>query len=1049
MKIKRIAIAVLASFLVSFSFTFGETHASQPSMGTKGKAYLELLRIAINLQPDSKIIVWIDINATVNGPGHYSLPADPLLYGIKSITLTHAPDIDESNLFWCLTEIQAQSVENLIRIPWVFDITLIRVGSFSQTSISPKLPLGFNEVVDRSLQHKGTLQAVLWMQKSPGLSRRMLRGDDSIPIEVIQNVTAAVEQFGGRRLRDPLEGSHTLFVAIPAESMLQLAASSFVSDIYLNGPVVPEGFDDTERLYGSGKTECRLDLFLSRLTGLESLTALSVAVLSERKTKKRVLTFLTIALVVSLVLVSQKVPSAQALDTSTSAIRATDVWTTGNRGAGINIAVIDVGFDINHPDLAPAIVQRINAHDWTNNVGGNEQHGTHVAGIVAGRGVINPIYRGVAWGAGLVLIKTEVDADLEPAIRWVINNRGQFGISAITMSIRLVNTAPGLDGLESPASIAMDDAVENGIVTIKSAGNIGDRGAETITSPGNAFNIITVGAVNDGDTANISDDTFALYPNGYTYKGVTYPNWGSSRGPTGDGRPKPDVVAPGVHVWSCRAANVPAVDYEDVTPNGFYGEASGTSMATPHVAGTVALMLSANAQTRALTPAQIKAILRQTARLNSDLSGYTANDRGYGIIDAYAAVQLATNASNIMNDYMYDSWEVTTPSRHFDPIGKSGDYLNFAVEPPSSVHGIDVSSVDYHFWDWWGATKVDYRLLWRINAPHVWISNQYYHLGNDMHKYLLSGPRIYEKGPGYALMRALYRVGGVTIKYEWKMHVDEMWLKLTFMGGYWWKALFYIDPEVGGVMNYAYLPSTEETLLVERKIWDPINVDIRSYAREEYVQIEPNSTEVPKMWVLAWPYFGNNPDSALTGQYINNTDIVVYYEAVAYYPDPGPVLHRKHNPPPVLNTTQNDANTGGDAGNTYENATLITPNDAYSGILCSHDPVDTDDWYQFYVAANQTIEVTMNTGAMNELDFDLELYSPNDANNSKASSHLPSGFSENISYVADCSGYWKLRNYIISDEGRYTIYLIVHSSGGPPEPPPGEPIPERIENPDL
>jgi len=461
---------------------------------------------------------------------------------------------------------------------------------------------------------------------------------------------------------------------------------------------------------------------------------------------------------------------------------------------------------------------------------------------------------------------------------------------------------------------------------------------------------------------------------------------------------------------------------EDWTTD-WYIETSGASVAAPHVSGTVALMLNANPN---LTPAQVKAILRQTARLNTNLSGLTVNDRGYGIIDAYDAVQLAQNIANIDRNYMHDSWDVRTPDRHFDIIGKSGDYLTFTVDAPSSTHGIGVSDVWYHFWDWWGATLLDYKLLFKYSGPHVWIDNTYYNLGSDMNRYLLSGPRIYEKGGGYVLMRALYRVGNVNVEYLWKMHADEMWLRLNFGGGSSWRTLTYIDPNVWDSTNYAYLPSTGETILYERKIYGDVLLDIRDPDHAEYIQIDPLSTDNPVMWVLRYGYFGNNPDSALNNEYIYNRDIVVYYQATSYLPDPGPAVGRHNNPPVTPNTNQNDAGSDGDAGNNFNRATSINLGGSYTGILSYSDPEDTKDWYKFYAEDQQDLYISMTPPS--GIDFDLQLYDP--VGNLKAASYLGPGYTDSISYTADSSGYWRIQIYIQSGEAKYSFYVTNPSSGG-------------------
>lgn len=529
---KNSLILSLGLLLIVLCSASTATYASQPSVNIEGKLDQKLVEAAKALRPDDKLSVWIDLNMTEDVAGNHYLPADPSLYGIKHKIITFATDNEESRLVWCLTDIQTRQVQMLPTVPWIFSMRLAETGDLNQ-SANPKLGLGFQEAIERATECGGSLRVIVWMNY-PSSSDKVSSNNEQVENAIVESTKSTIVQFGGKLVEEHYKGCRSLSAAIPARRIAQLAESPLVKELLLDGPVIPEGIDNTERLYGSAKAGDKVSYCALFSIAFLSL-AVSVSVASaKKKVRRKELALMVVAMVSALVLMTQVNPT-YALDISTGAINATNVWATGNTGQGVNIAVIDVGFDINHNDLAPAIVARINAHDWTNNVGGNEDHGTHVAGIVAGRGVNNINFRGVAWGAGLVLVKIEADADYEPAIRWVINNRAQFNIRAITMSLYLVNTPAGGDGLESPASIAMDDAVENGIVTIKSAGNIGHQGARTVTSPGNAFNIITVGAVNDRDTANVNDDEFALYPNGYVYKGITYRAWGSSRGPTGDG----------------------------------------------------------------------------------------------------------------------------------------------------------------------------------------------------------------------------------------------------------------------------------------------------------------------------------------------------------------------------------------------------------------------------------------------------------------------------------------------------------------------------------
>lgn len=152
-----------------------------------------------------------------------------------------------------------------------------------------------------------------------------------------------------------------------------------------------------------------------------------------------------------------------------------------------------------------------------------------------------------------------------------------------------------------------------------------DDGYSSLRCPATAFNVITVGASNDHDTPDIGDDTIAYFtPSQWPPYG-----WASSKGPTADGRLKPDVVAPGVNVYSG----------DPVGPAGYYlgdwGNFSGTSAATPHVAGVAALLLQAHPEWR---PHMVKLAIKARATLNDNLMALTQNDRGWGIVDAEGAV---------------------------------------------------------------------------------------------------------------------------------------------------------------------------------------------------------------------------------------------------------------------------------------------------------------------------------------------------------------------------------------------------------------------------
>jgi len=121
--------------------------------------------------------------------------------------------------------------------------------------------------------------------------------------------------------------------------------------------------------------------------------------------------------------------------------------------------------------------------------------------------------------------------------------------------------------------------------------------------------------------------------------------------------------------------------------------------------------------------------------------------------------------------------------------------------------------------------------------------------------------------------------------------------------------------------------------------------------------------------------------------------------------------------------TQNDAGTGGDAGNSFADATSINEG-SYEGTL--YECVDEEDWYKFYVQSGQNIYVRVTPPS--GVDFDLQLYDP--GGNLKAGSYKGSGYSDSVSYTADSTGYWRARIYIFSGEGQYSFYVNIYWPGG-------------------
>ncbi len=301
---------------------------------------------------------------------------------------------------------------------------------------------------------------------------------------------------------------------------------------------------------------------------------------------------------------------AGTLDLTTAAVGANTAFQSGYTGAGVGIAIIDSGIYA-HPDVASRIVYsqsfvaKTNADDYG--------HGTHVAGIAAGSGAASSgFFRGVAPGASLIDLRVldvngmSNDSVVIAALDRAVALKSKYNIRVINMSLgRPIAESYKYD----PICNAVAAAWKSGIVVVVAAGNLGRNGYATILSPGNSPYAITVGAMKTEGTMTTSDDQIASY---------------SSKGPSWiDFEVKPDLVAPGNLVDSLLAPGstleneypgnvVPASSYTKPSSAGTAGyfTLSGTSMATPVVSGSAALLIQQNPS---LTPDLIKARLMKTA----------------------------------------------------------------------------------------------------------------------------------------------------------------------------------------------------------------------------------------------------------------------------------------------------------------------------------------------------------------------------------------------------------------------------------------------------
>src|SRR6266480_185322 len=278
-------------------------------------------------------------------------------------------------------------------------------------------------------------------------------------------------------------------------------------------------------------------------------------------------------------------------------------------------------------------------------------HGTHVAGIVGARGTSsNGYYTGVAPGANLIGIGTGDSLFIFWALAgfdYILDHQQQY-------NIEVVNNSWGTSGAfdpKDPINEATKKVASRGITVVFAAGNDGP-GQNTLNPYSVAPWVIGVAAgckVGVTDPTNseahcmLDDGSNPLAPTNNEPRAHVLGDF-SSRGIPGDPLYHPDITAPGVHIVSTRASTGTVLNGDDANHDAricqidatnlpFYTCASGTSMASPHIAGVVALMQEAAGGT--LKPDQVLNALTATAK---PLPGYATWEVGAGFVDAYAAV---------------------------------------------------------------------------------------------------------------------------------------------------------------------------------------------------------------------------------------------------------------------------------------------------------------------------------------------------------------------------------------------------------------------------
>ena len=324
------------------------------------------------------------------------------------------------------------------------------------------------------------------------------------------------------------------------------------------------------------------------------------------------------------------------LNESSAQISAQSAYDLNYTGNGIKIAILDTGINAEHEMLRDKVIA---SASFVNDENSSDfhGHGTHVAGIAAGTNAYGAENSGIAPGALLLNAKvlnkygSGTTTSVIAGINWAVEN----GAEIINLSL-----GANYSKLDDPINLAIKDAVEKGVAVVAASGNCGPCGNcgnfKGVPVPGDSAYAISVGAAD-------KSSNYACFSSGAEILGIGI---------------KPDIAAPGVQINSAFGNS--------------YSSQSGTSMAAPHIAGAIALLLEAKPN---LKPADIKAILEQSA---VDLGAEGKDiEYGFGLVNIAKLLDFNSSLAPQIRGISILPYELT-PNKPVDIIVNAWDDENIA-----------------------------------------------------------------------------------------------------------------------------------------------------------------------------------------------------------------------------------------------------------------------------------------------------------------------------------------------------------------------------------